>query len=113
MAGRNKNGRSLDRSKRSAAFLAAALIASAQLLAAIHCHRNFLTADVNAQAAIGIDDGPCAVCLLAFHSPLNPASAPAIARPQVAIPAAFAPAPYSCSLPDLSSSSPRAPPRPA
>ncbi len=99
-----------DRSRRSAALLAAMLVVGAQLLGAIHSHGNFLTADVNAQAALSADNGLCAVCLLAFHLPLNAAAEPAGARPQIAIQSALAPAPYRCCSFDLSSSPPRAPP---
>ncbi len=66
------------------AVLSAALILAAQLLGAVHSHRSALSRDLSARSEFGVDGGLCAVCLLAFHSPTNPGSAPAFARPQQA-----------------------------
>jgi hypothetical protein len=76
--------RSAGKLRRSAAILAAGLVLFAQLLAAAHRHNTF-SFDSHAQSEVGSDAGLCAACLLAFHLPLNPATAPAVLRPQFAV----------------------------
>lgn len=63
------------------AVLGAAVLISAQLLGVIHSHRSALSRGVTSQSQSTEDNGLCAVCLLAFHSPTNPASAPVLADP--------------------------------
>lgn len=61
------------------------LILGAQLIALGHSHQGNLIRQFNAQPQVVADDGLCALCLLAFHTPLNPAVTPAIARPYAEI----------------------------
>jgi hypothetical protein len=66
---------------KSIALVGTALIVAAQILALAHFHQGNPTRQFNAQTQVVADDGLCALCNLAFHAPLNPAAAPAIARP--------------------------------
>jgi hypothetical protein len=66
---------------KSIALFGAALILTAQILALAHFHQRNATRQFNAQNQVVADDGLCALCILAFHAPVNPAAAPAIARP--------------------------------
>jgi hypothetical protein len=61
------------------------LILGAQLIALGHSHQANLTGQFNAQPQVVADDGLCALCLLAFHTPLNPAVTPLIVRPYAEI----------------------------
>jgi hypothetical protein len=56
-----------------------ALIFVAQLIAVAHFHQRNTIRQFNAQTQVVTDDGLCALCLLACHTPLNPAATPAIA----------------------------------
>lgn len=60
------------------------LILGAQLIALGHSHQGNLTRQFNAHPQVVVDD-LCALCLLAFHTPLNPAATPAVARPYAEI----------------------------
>jgi len=66
--------------KNGLALVGAALALVVQLLATLHWHQPFLSLDATAQATGRVDGGSCALCLLAFHSPLNPVSPPAAHR---------------------------------
>ena len=66
---------------KSVALVAAALFFAAQLLALAHNHQGNPTRRFEAQSQVVADDALCALCLLAFHAPLNPSATPAIARP--------------------------------
>lgn len=110
---RKRKCRAVEGLRRSAAVLGAALLLLAQLLAAAHTHQSLLKQDLKAQTELGADSGMCAVCLLAFHLPLNPAAAAVVASPQTEIQGAFRPARYRRRSFDLSSSPTRAPPRSA
>ena len=68
-------------SAKSIALVGAALILAAQFLALAHFHQGNPTRQFNAQTQVVADDGLCALCILAFHAPLNPAATPSIARP--------------------------------
>jgi hypothetical protein len=70
---------------RRVALAGAALILFAQLLGAAHWHPANLDRTASASAALSADSGVCAVCLLAFHTSLNPAAAPALVHPQRAV----------------------------
>jgi len=67
------------------ALVVATLIFGAQLIALGHSHQGNPTRQFNARPQVVVDDGLCALCLLAFHTPLNPAATPAIARPYAEI----------------------------
>jgi hypothetical protein len=73
--------RLIRRGAKSVALVAATLILAAQFLAVAHFHQGNPTRQFNAQTQVVSDDGLCALCLLAFHAPLNPAAAPSVARP--------------------------------
>jgi hypothetical protein len=77
---RRETGTSIRRGAKSIAHFCAVLILAAQFLALAHFHQSNPTRQLNAQAQVVIDDGLCALCILAFHAPLNPATTPAIAR---------------------------------
>jgi hypothetical protein len=66
---------------KSIALAAAVLILAAQLLALAHFHQGNPTRQFNAQSQVVAEDGLCALCNLAFHAPLNPATTRSIARP--------------------------------
>jgi hypothetical protein len=68
-------------SMRRIAVAGAALILFVQLLGAIHWHPANFDNAASASAALSVDNGLCAVCLLAFHSSLNPATVPTLAHP--------------------------------
>ena len=95
--------------RRFAAILAAGLVLSAQLLASAHRHNTFSFGS-HAQAEVGSDAGLCAACLLAFHLPLNPATAPAVLRPKFAVRGTPAPAPHAFRSFNFRSFLTRAPP---
>lgn len=69
-------------SMRRIAVAGAALILFVQLLGAIHWHPANFDNAASASAALSVDNGLCAVCLLAFHTSLNPATVPTLAHPQ-------------------------------
>lgn len=69
------------RSAKSIALVAVTVILAAQFLALAHFHQGNPARQFNAQTRILADDGLCALCLLAFHAPLNPSAAPFISRP--------------------------------
>src|SRR5579864_1472152 len=66
---------------KSVALIAAAFVFAAQLVAVVHYHQGRFEPSA-AQAVVVPDSGLCALCILAFHSPLNPAAQPAISQPQ-------------------------------
>jgi hypothetical protein len=78
-------GRSIRGGAKSIALFGAVLILAAQFLALTHFHRTNPTRQFNAQTQVVADDALCALCILAFHAPLNPAAAPAPARPHVEV----------------------------
>jgi len=53
------------------------------MLSLAHYHQTDPTERINAPAGIVADNGLCALCILAFHLPLNPAALPAIEQPQI------------------------------
>jgi hypothetical protein len=76
-------GRSIRSGAKSIALFGAVLILAAQFLALTHFHRGNPTRQLSAQTVVAADDGLCALCILAFHAPLNPAATPALERPLV------------------------------
>ena len=82
---RRESGKSVRWGAKSIALFGAALILTAQILALAHFHQRNATRQFSAQNQIVADDGLCALCILAFHAPVNPAAAPAIARPYAEI----------------------------
>jgi hypothetical protein len=70
---------------KSIALFGAALILTAQILALAHFHQRNATRQFNAQNQVVADDGLCALCILAFHAPVNPAATPTIARPHAEV----------------------------
>ncbi len=66
---------------KSIALLCSVMILAAQLLALGHYHQVNPTRQFNAQSQVVADDGLCALCILAFHAPVNPATVPSIERP--------------------------------
>ena len=73
-------GRSNRSGAKSIALFGAVLILAAQFLALTHFHQGNPTRQLNAQTQVVADDGLCALCILAFHAPLNPAATPALER---------------------------------
>jgi hypothetical protein len=72
---------------KSVALIVAAFVFAAQLVAVAHYHQGRFEPSA-AQAVVVPDGGLCALCILAFHLPLNPAAQPAISQPQGEIHAA-------------------------
>jgi hypothetical protein len=66
------------RLRRSIAVFGAALILVAQFVAAVHRHPAVESARTVSSAQASLDTGLCALCQVAFHSSLNPTSAPFI-----------------------------------
>jgi hypothetical protein len=83
-------GRSIRSGAKSIALFGAVLILAAQFLALTHFHQGNPTRQLNAQTQVVADDGFCALCILAFHAPLNPAAMPALERPHLAIRLSYA-----------------------
>jgi hypothetical protein len=73
--------RLIRRRAKSIALVGAVLILAAQFLALAHFHQGNPTRQFNAQTQVVADDGLCALCILAFHAPLNPAATPSIEHP--------------------------------
>jgi hypothetical protein len=96
--------------RRRLAVLSAALILMAGLLGAAHSHRYSLQQLPSASAQISAEDGLCAFCLLAFHSPTNPASGFTIFSPEAASERIVPASSYDFRSYCLSSSLTRAPP---
>jgi len=71
---------------KTVALIAAALVLGAQLLAIAHFHQADPTRRLNSRPAVVADDGLCALCILAFHMPLNPPTLPGIERPEASAP---------------------------
>jgi hypothetical protein len=92
------------------ALIAAALLLFAQTAAAAHYHEQPTSQRASLWAAVNADAGLCALCLLAFHFPVNPTATPAVVRPQIALNAATSPAPERAVAPDCTSAPTRAPP---
>jgi hypothetical protein len=65
------------------ALAVAAVTFAAQLLALAHYHQTQPTERISAPAGIVADNGLCALCIVAFHLPLNPGVLPAIEQPQI------------------------------
>lgn len=85
ISGRRGIGSVIGRSAKSIALFGAVLILAAQFLALAHFHQSNPTRQLNARRQIVADDGLCALCIIAFHAPLNPAATPAIERPYAEI----------------------------
>ncbi len=81
ISGRSRIAALIRGGAKSIALLGAALILGAQLLALAHVHQSNPTRQFNAQNQLVADDGLCALCILAFHAPVNPAATPTIAHP--------------------------------
>lgn len=78
------------RIKRSIAVFGAALILVAQFVGATHWHPPSERAWTVASAQPSLETGLCALCQVAFHSSLNPTSAPFIAHREAGRPIASA-----------------------
>jgi hypothetical protein len=81
ISGRATIGTLIRRGAKSIALLAATVVLAAQFLALAHFHQRNASRQFNGQSQVVADDGLCALCLLAFHAPLNPAATPSIVRP--------------------------------
>ncbi|HEY6420383.1 MAG TPA: hypothetical protein VIX59_15410 [Candidatus Binataceae bacterium] len=95
---------------RSLAVFGAVVIIAGQLATAIHTHQIFQTQRVGSAAELTIDNGLCALCLLAFHSKATPGPAPTLARPEVQLRAAPEAAASSIESFDQSCAMTRGPP---
>ncbi len=95
---------------RRLALVAAALLLFAQTVAAAHYHPQIASRHASLASVVSADAGLCALCLLAFHFPVNPAATPALTRPQAALNTPVAPAPERAVVPDRTSAPTRAPP---
>jgi hypothetical protein len=95
---------------KSVALIAATFVFAAQLVAVAHYHQGRFEPSAAAQAAVVPDSGLCALCILAFHSPINPAAQAAISQPQGEIHAAESAVPNSYVSHPLPSWLTRAPP---
>jgi hypothetical protein len=82
---RRESGKLVRWGAKSIALFGAALILTAQILALAHFHQRNPTRQFNAQNQVVADDGLCALCILAFHAPVNPAATPTIARPHAEV----------------------------
>jgi|GEM_PF-532016 len=78
ISGRRGIGGLIRRRAKPIALVGAVLILAAQFLALTHFHQGNPTRQINAQTRVVADDGLCALCILAFHAPLNPAATPSI-----------------------------------
>jgi len=107
---RQNGNRARSTARRRIAVLSAALILMAGLLGAAHSHRYSLQQIPSAGAQTIAEDGLCAFCLLAFHSPTNPASGFTIFSPEAATEHVVATSFYDFRSYCLSSSLTRAPP---
>lgn len=74
------------------ARVVAAVVFGAQLVAVAHFHQDDPTRRVNSGPVVVVDNGLCALCLLVFHAPFNPASTPMVARPEASAPPLVLPA---------------------
>jgi hypothetical protein len=92
------------------ALIAAALVLGAQLLAIAHFHQADPTRRLNSRPAVVADDGLCALCILAFHMPLNPPALPAVERPEASAPPLVLPPAHALSSHSRSVWLTRAPP---
>jgi hypothetical protein len=81
ISGRSRIAALIRGGAKSIALLGATLILGAQLLALAHVHQGNPTRQFNTQTQVVSDDGLCALCILAFHAPVNPATTPTIAHP--------------------------------
>jgi hypothetical protein len=89
---------------------AAALLLFGQLAASAHSHPNQLARAASRQAELTIPVPPCALCLLAFHSPASASPLPAFESPEPAVDVPQAAASPGYRWIDFSSSLTRAPP---
>jgi hypothetical protein len=74
------------RNERRIAALTAALILFVQVLAAAHIHSFPSSREYLTKAAVSVDDGLCAICLLRFHSPIVFVALPAPRAPLIVKP---------------------------
>lgn len=89
---------------------AAALLLFGQLAASAHSHPNQLARAASRQAELTTPVPPCALCLLAFHSPASASPLPAFESPEPAVDVPQAAASPGYRWIDFSSSLTRAPP---
>jgi hypothetical protein len=82
---RRSTGTSVRKRASSIALFGAVLILAAQFLAVAHFHQGNPNRQINAQTQVAANDGLCALCILAFHAPVNPAASPAIERPHAEV----------------------------
>jgi hypothetical protein len=71
------------RLRRSIAVFGAALVLVAQFVGAVHWHPAAESARTVSLAQPFLETGLCALCQVAFHSSLNPTSAPFIERREI------------------------------
>jgi hypothetical protein len=83
MLGSKRSRRVIAFEPRAIAVFAAAAILAGQLAIAGHFHQAIQTQRVGTQAELSVGNGLCALCLLAFHSKVNPGGAPSIVRPEI------------------------------
>lgn len=96
---------------RATATLAAVLILAAQFLTVAHYHQSDPVRRIDSQAQVVADDGLCALCILAFHVPLNPAAVAAVEQPHADAQPIAAVTVRAAITGALSSCQSRAPPR--
>lgn len=92
------------------ALVIAILLIFAQTAAAAHYHLRPANERANLSPVTGAGNTFCALCLLAFHVPVNPSAAPAVMRPQPVLNASVAQAPEIATSIGHSSAQTRGPP---
>jgi hypothetical protein len=95
---------------RRIAIAGAVLILFGEFLSAVHEHRLAFSDSTNASTALTADSGPCALCLFAFHSNLNPAARCSLEHPRPEAAPVAAPSCSGFNSFDPASSLKRAPP---
>jgi hypothetical protein len=70
--------------KRRIAIVGAVLILAAQFVGVIHWHRAAPSDQITAHSELALDNGLCALCLLAFHSNFSPSTGPVVYHGAVA-----------------------------
>jgi hypothetical protein len=78
-------GALIRRGAKPIALFGVVLILAAQFMAVTHFHQTNRTRQFNSHTQVVADDGLCALCNLAFHAPVNPATIPAFESPLVDI----------------------------